>query len=148
MKRPRLAVLAVALQGDDVLLVQRRNPPDAELWGYPGGHVEWGETLEQAALRELHEETGLTGQTLARLAPIEFLDGTGPDTRHHFLMMPILCQTPGETPTAQDDAIAAAWVPIGAVITGSLPLSAHVADLLHHARRAVANPNAAPPSSL
>ena len=58
---PRLAALAVTLdQGrNHVLLVQRRNPPDAGLWGFPGGHVEAGETALCAAARELAEETGV-----------------------------------------------------------------------------------------
>ena len=60
---PRLAVLAVVLRGEQVLLVRRANPPDAGLWGYPGGKVDWGETVEAAALRELAEETGLTPHT-------------------------------------------------------------------------------------
>ncbi|OWJ87584.1 NUDIX domain-containing protein, partial [Paracoccus yeei] len=54
--RPVLAALAVLIDHDPdhgprVLLVQRRNPPDAGLWGFPGGHVEPGETALAAAAR-------------------------------------------------------------------------------------------------
>ena len=61
---PRLAALAVTLDGDggQVLLVQRRNPPDAARWGFPGGHVEPGETALAAAARELFEETGIKAE--------------------------------------------------------------------------------------
>ena len=61
---PRLAALAVVLDATAarVLLVQRRNPPDAGLWGFPGGHVEPGETALAADVRELFEETGIKAE--------------------------------------------------------------------------------------
>ena len=43
-----------------VLLVERSKPPWQGRWSLPGGHVEWGETLRDAAVREVLEETGLT----------------------------------------------------------------------------------------
>ncbi len=61
-QRPKLAVLAVCLHEGKFLLVQPPNPPDAGLWGFPGGHVELGETLVEAAARELHEETGVASE--------------------------------------------------------------------------------------
>ena len=50
--RPVVAVLAVVVQAGRILLVRRANPPDAGLWGFPGGKVEFGETIADAALRE------------------------------------------------------------------------------------------------
>ena len=50
--------IVVLLHEGRVLLVQRGKAPDLGLWGFPGGHVEPGESAEAAALRELHEETG------------------------------------------------------------------------------------------
>ncbi len=43
------------------MLVRRANPPDAGLWGFPGGKIEFGETVKDAAMRELREETGYEG---------------------------------------------------------------------------------------
>ena len=49
----------VVLCGSEVLLLRRAKDPQKNWWCLPGGYVEWGETLEQTALRELREETGI-----------------------------------------------------------------------------------------
>ncbi|RVD18864.1 NUDIX domain-containing protein, partial [Mesorhizobium sp. M4B.F.Ca.ET.017.02.2.1] len=62
MKEARKIIPAVSVaivRGDKVLLVKRARPPSQGLYAYPGGKVEPGETLSQAAARELEEETGL-----------------------------------------------------------------------------------------
>lgn len=59
-KPPFLAVDAVILNNkDEILLMKRKIEPFKNLWGIPGGHVEYGERVEQAVLREVKEETGL-----------------------------------------------------------------------------------------
>ena len=57
----------------EVLLVLRAHEPKAGMWALPSGFVELDETIEDAALRELKEETGITGEVLRLL-----------DTRSHF----------------------------------------------------------------
>ncbi len=128
---PRLAVLAVCLQGDRVLLVRRRNPPDAGLWGYPGGHVEWGETLAQAAARELAEETGVTAMPLGPIDALELIlrDDTG-RISHHFHLVAILCRYIDGTPVAQDDALEAGFLPVAEVLAATRPQSADVDRVL------------------
>jgi len=54
---PVLAVDAIIQNGDSLVLVKRKNPPHG--WALPGGLVEVGETVEEAAVREIKEETGL-----------------------------------------------------------------------------------------
>ena len=54
--RPIVAVLAVVLRDDRVLIVQRAQQPNAGRWGFPGGVLELGETVAQGAMRELLEE--------------------------------------------------------------------------------------------
>lgn len=135
---PRLAALAVTLRGgrDDrrVLLVQRRNPPDAGMWGFPGGHVEPGETALAAAARELFEETGVIAKPHAYIDNIDVIE-RGPEgaLSFHFLLAAVLCDYVSGQPHAADDALDAAWVPIADVLSGRLPQSASVADVLQKA---------------
>jgi 8-oxo-dGTP diphosphatase len=58
-KTPLLTVDAVVERAGKVLLVRRRNPPYKGCWALPGGFVEYGESVEDAVVRELKEETGL-----------------------------------------------------------------------------------------
>ncbi|MTH63299.1 NUDIX hydrolase [Paracoccus shanxieyensis] len=131
---PRLAALAVVLDGDRVLLVQRRNPPDAGLWGFPGGHVEPGETALEAAARELAEETGVIARPLAYLDNIDVIErGADGALRFHFLLAAVLCAFVSGQPAAADDALDAAWVPLSEVFDGARPCSDRVADVLRKA---------------
>ncbi len=133
---PRLAALAVTLSGDrgQVLLVRRRNPPDAGLWGFPGGHVEPGETALAAAARELHEETGITGRPRAYLDNIDVIERAADGSlRFHFLLAAVLCDYVSGDPVAADDALDAQWMPVGDALAGHLPLSSGVAETLRKA---------------
>lgn len=133
---PRLAALAVTLDSAaaQVLLVQRRNPPDAGLWGFPGGHVEPGETALAAAARELFEETGVTARPCGYIDNIDVIEreATGA-LRFHFLLAAVLCEYVSGRPVAADDALDAAWVPVAEVIAEQRPLSAGVRQTLQKA---------------
>ena len=58
-KVPKLTVDVVISDGEKVVLIQRKNEPFQGMWALPGGFVDFGETVEQAAVREVKEETGL-----------------------------------------------------------------------------------------
>tara|TARA_R110001583_G_scaffold182944_2_gene341263 strand:- start:52534 stop:52956 length:423 start_codon:yes stop_codon:yes gene_type:complete len=128
---PKLAVLAVCLHEGKFLLVQRRNPPDAGLWGFPGGHVELGESLAEAAARELHEETGVTATAGEVIGHVELIDRDGSEVRHHFLLVAVTCAYQSGVPLADDDAMAAAWVSDAEM--ADLALSDHVMELAQQA---------------
>src|SRR3546814_6992453 len=73
---PRLSVLAVVTRatsrGSEVLLVRRANPPQPGHWGFPGGKVDWGEGLCQAAIRELKERSEEQPSELQSLMRISY----------------------------------------------------------------------------
>ncbi len=73
MERPLVAVGAVIMDNNSVLLVRRKNPPGEQTWAIPGGKVEYGETLEMAIKREIKEETGLEIKVEEPLAIVEII---------------------------------------------------------------------------
>ncbi|WP_299876342.1 NUDIX hydrolase [uncultured Sulfitobacter sp.] len=124
---PKLAALAVVRRGDNLLLVQRRNPPDAGLWGFPGGHVELGETALAAAARELHEETGVVATPETYLTNIDvILPGDDGQVQYHFLLAAVLCRYVSGTPQARDDVSDAGWFTLDDIEGPNLSCSAHV----------------------
>ncbi|MBX3417894.1 MAG: NUDIX hydrolase [Pirellulaceae bacterium] len=94
-----------------VLLIQRANPPFAGDWALPGGFVDLDETLEQAALRELQEETGLSDLNLEQLHAFSTIDR---DPRERVISIAFygLVKQERYQPVAADDARDARWFPI------------------------------------
>ena len=121
--RPIPAVLAVVLRGRDVLLVRRANPPDAGLWGFPGGKLDWDETLAAATLRELAEETGVQADYAGVLTAFDAI--TPP---FHYVLIASRCAWRAGEPVAGDDALEAGWAPL-AGLAGRRDLSRNVARL-------------------
>ena len=74
-RRPSLGAGMVCFRGDQVLLIKRGKAPRLGEWSIPGGHVEWGETTAEAAMREVMEETGIEAEALDL---IEVIDAIGP----------------------------------------------------------------------
>lgn len=87
--RPYLAVSAAIFRDGRVLIVRRAQPPAHGLYTLPGGGVELGETLEQAVIREVREETGLVIEPLALAGYRQFIarDDAGKIERH-FVILP------------------------------------------------------------
>lgn len=141
-RQPLLGAIAVLIKEDQVLLARRKNDPDAGLWGFPGGHVDWGETALDAAARELSEETGVIAKPLEYLTNVDVIvaNDTG-QTHTHFLLAAVLCDYVSGTPQAADDVHDAAWVPIDRVLSGDLPMSAQVDDLVLLAQARLSGPS-------
>jgi ADP-ribose pyrophosphatase YjhB (NUDIX family) len=103
-----VCVGAVAVLDGRLLLVQRRLEPGAGQWSVPGGRVEAGETLAEAVVRELAEETGLEGVCGPLVGWVERIGDT-----HHFVILDFEVTVLGDDePTAGDDALDARWVPL------------------------------------
>jgi 8-oxo-dGTP diphosphatase len=102
---------AIAVDEERLLLVRRGRGPAAGSWSIPGGRVEAGETLAEAVLRELAEETGMVGVCDELVGWVERM---GPD--HHFVILDfaVTVLEPRE-PRAGDDAAEAEWVPLDEV---------------------------------
>jgi 8-oxo-dGTP diphosphatase len=98
-RRPVAAVGVVCLRGDDVLLIHRDAPPLEGQWSLPGGRVEWGERAADAALRELHEETGCRAELLGL---IDVVDAVWPD--RHYVLIDYAARWTAGAPNAGDDA--------------------------------------------
>ncbi len=113
---PILAVGAVIFNQDRVLLVRRGNPPLAGRWSLPGGVVELGETLEQALLRELLEETGLhvRPEKIAGAFDRIVHDAAG-GIRFHYVIVDYVCSVSGGKLHAASDADEAAWAQMDAL---------------------------------
>jgi 8-oxo-dGTP diphosphatase len=123
--RPEMCVGAVAVLDDRLLLVRRGRPPGAGRWSVPGGRVERGETLAEAVLRELREETGLEGVCDGFLGWVERIDE---DFHYVILDFTVTVLDPGP-PIAGDDATEVAWVDLGDV--AELRLTEGLAEFLH-----------------
>jgi 8-oxo-dGTP diphosphatase len=113
--RPALTVDCVIFGVDEedlkVLLIQRKQHPFAGWWAFPGGFVNVGETPEQAAKRELEEETGLAGVDLEQLHTFGEPDR---DPREHVVSVVHygLVNIRGRRIRAADDARNAGWFPV------------------------------------
>ncbi len=81
-----------------IVLIERRNPPHG--WALPGGFVDWGESLEQAAVREAREETSLEVELEEQF---HTYSDPGRDPRHHTITTVYIGRAAG-TPQAADDA--------------------------------------------
>jgi len=118
----RLTADVVALSQRDgvthVLLIRRGKEPYAGMWALPGGHVEAGETVANAAARELAEETGLT---VDWLRPVGWYSAPGRDPRGRYVSAAFVAwMPPMSDPVAADDAAAAEWVPVESALGGGL----------------------------
>jgi 8-oxo-dGTP diphosphatase len=108
--RPLVGVGAIIIERDQVLLVKRGQAPLAGEWSIPGGLVEVGETLRQAAVREALEETGLTvgvGELLGVYDRV--LRDADHRARYHYVLIDFLCRKIAGALRAADDADEARW---------------------------------------
>ncbi len=91
--RPIIGVGGIVFEGDRVLLVKRAHDPGKGQWSIPGGVVRVGETLKEAVVREVLEETHLKVEVLALVKVLDriFRDGSG-RVAYHYILVDFLCE--------------------------------------------------------
>ncbi|CDX33308.1 NUDIX hydrolase [Mesorhizobium plurifarium] len=117
------AVSVAVVRGGTVLLVKRARAPSQGLYAYPGGKVEPGETLAEAAARELLEETGLEATGYRPLRDIH-IDGRAENHAVDYLLTVFGAAYAGGEPVANDDAETAAFYTLAEM--AGMPLAGDV----------------------
>ncbi len=108
--RPAVTADVVLLSGDHVLLIKRGSAPFQGGWALPGGFMDIHETLADAALRELAEETGVSGVAVRQLGAFDAPDR---DPRGRTISVVFLAEAADRPePNAGDDAAEARWHPL------------------------------------
>jgi 8-oxo-dGTP diphosphatase len=108
--QPFIGVGAIVIEADRVLLVKRAHPPIQGQWSIPGGVLEVGEFVRDAAVREAREETGLIVEPGVLLGVydrvLRHADGR---VQYHYVLIDFLCRPIGGELCASSDATEVAW---------------------------------------
>lgn len=126
---PLVGVGAIIVERDRIVLIKRGHPPLAGAWSIPGGVLELGETLREAAVREAFEETGLTIEPGELLGVYDrVLRDSDERTRYHYVLVDFLCRRLAGDLHAAADADEARWFTADEV--RELPLAEDTAEVI------------------
>ena len=124
---PLVGVGAIIIEGDRVLLVKRAHPPIQGQWSIPGGVLEVGEMVREAAVREAREETGLVVEPGELLGVYDrILRDPEQRVQYHYVLIDFLCRPVGGKLLAASDAAEVQWF-----TRGQLPALGLAEDTLH-----------------
>jgi 8-oxo-dGTP diphosphatase len=128
---PRVGVGAVVLDGERVLLARRGRAPSAGKWSIPGGLVHLGERLEDAAVREVQEESGLRVRLLGLCGVIDRVVREQDVVRYHYVIIDYVAECVGGRLEAGSDADEVRWVAVGDL--DQYDCTEGLADMIHRA---------------
>jgi len=145
--RPWIGIGVIAFRGEEVLLVRRGKPPRVGSWSLPGGAQHLGETAQEAARRELLEETGIE---VGPLLLADVIDAVTRDeagaVRYHYTILDFCAEWTGGEARPGDDVEAVAWAGPAALDGYELTREARAVIALARLRMtAAASPASAPP---
>jgi mutator protein MutT len=111
-----VGVGAIILRDDRVLLVQRGRQPSYGKWSIPGGLVELGESLQDAVVREVREEVGLTVQVHDLVLALDrVIDDEAGKVEYHYILLDFLCECAAGDPMPASDVLDCAFVPVSSL---------------------------------
>jgi len=129
-KFPAVAVDGVIIKQGKVLLIIRKNDPYKGKYALPGGFVEYGETVEEACVREVEEETGLKVKIKGLVG---VYSNPKRDPRGHVISIAFLCEPVGGIVSASSDASEAKWISLRDIIEDKLNLAFDHSQIIHDA---------------
>jgi len=107
---PLVGVGSIIIEGDRVVLVKRAHPPIQGQWSIPGGVLEVGEMVSEAAIREAREETGLIVEPGELLGVFDrILRDESKRVQYHYVLIDFLCRCVGGELLAASDAAEVRW---------------------------------------
>ncbi len=107
---PLIGVGAIIVEGERVVLVKRAHPPLQAQWSIPGGVLEVGELVREAAVREAREETGLTVEAVELLGVYDrVLRDPEQRVQYHYVLIDFLCRRVAGDLAAATDAAEVKW---------------------------------------
>ena len=133
LARPVLAASVAVFRSDGrVILATRTSPPAMDVWSLPGGKVEAGETLEQAALRELSEEVAVSARIVGFNRHVEIIHRDQDErVSHHFVVASFVADWLGGEPQTGPEAGAVMWA--NPFDLGGLPTTRQLGEVLRAA---------------
>jgi ADP-ribose pyrophosphatase YjhB (NUDIX family) len=119
--RPYVGVGIVVFRGDEVLLVERAKPPIRHRWSIPGGAQEIGETVHDAALRELMEETNLEADLIGLIDVVDSITRDEESrVQYHYTLVDFAAEWRAGEASPDDDVSAVRWIPLTEIETMGL----------------------------
>lgn len=106
MSTPKVGIGVILRKGDQVLLGLRKSSHGVDTWGFPGGHLEFGESVFDCAARELREETGLQS-TAFKQGP--YTNDIFSSEEKHYVTLFVIAEYQGGTPQVLEKDKCAGW---------------------------------------